>query len=164
MANTTNLNLVKPAGTDYALVSVINGNMDIIDSKVGAIPANESAQSQITALNNQTVPNRKTITLNNSRDVAFGVLTANSNLRLWIPHQINLEDGSNGSVTSASITYLEAYVNGSDIVLTQSITGLNNGSYSAYGIVLNITGSYGSLGISLNTPMICPVKGTIVLG
>ena len=51
MANTTNLNLVKPAGTDYALVSVINGNMDIIDSKVGAIPANESAQSQITALN-----------------------------------------------------------------------------------------------------------------
>lgn len=53
MANTTNLNLVKPAGTDYALVSVINGNMDIIDSKVGAIPANESAQSQITALNNQ---------------------------------------------------------------------------------------------------------------
>ena len=54
MANTTNLNLVKPAGTDFALVSVINGNMDIIDSKVGAIPANESAQSQITALNNQT--------------------------------------------------------------------------------------------------------------
>jgi hypothetical protein len=53
MANTTNLNLVKPAGTDYALVSVINSNMDIIDSKVGAIPANESAQSQITALNNQ---------------------------------------------------------------------------------------------------------------
>lgn len=53
MANTTNLNLVKPAGTDFALVSVINGNMDIIDSKVGAIPANESAQSQITALNNQ---------------------------------------------------------------------------------------------------------------
>lgn len=52
MANTTNLNLVKPSGTDYALVSVINGNMDIIDSKVGAIPANESAQSQITALNN----------------------------------------------------------------------------------------------------------------
>lgn len=53
MANTTNLNLVKPAGTDHALVSVINGNMDIIDSKVGAIPENESAQSQITALNNQ---------------------------------------------------------------------------------------------------------------
>ena len=53
MANTTNLNLVKPAGTDYALVSVINGNMDIIDNKVGAIPQNESVQSQITALNNQ---------------------------------------------------------------------------------------------------------------
>lgn len=57
MANTTNLNLVKPAGTDYALVSVINGNWDIIDSKMGAIPANESAQSQITALNNQFTSN-----------------------------------------------------------------------------------------------------------
>ena len=115
------------------------------------------------ALNSNTVPHRKTITLNNARDAVSGLLTANSNLRLWIPHQINLSDGTNGSVTSASITYAEAYVNGSDVVLTQSITGLNNGSYSAYGIVLNITGSYGSLGIPLNTPMICPVKGTIVL-
>ena len=53
MANTTNLNLVKPAGTDYALVSVINGNMDIIDSKVGAVPSNASVQGQIDTLNNQ---------------------------------------------------------------------------------------------------------------
>lgn len=121
------------------------------------------SQDDFNTLNSNTVPNRKTITLNNSRDVAFGVLTANSNMRLWIPHQINLTDGSSGRVTSTSITYVEAYVNGSDVVLTQSVTGFNNGSYSAYGIMLNLTGSYGSLGIPLNTPMICPVKGTIVL-
>ena len=50
---TTNLGLTKPIGTEKALVSVINGNMDIIDNKVGAIPQNESVQSQITALNDQ---------------------------------------------------------------------------------------------------------------
>lgn len=36
MANTTNLNLVKPAGTDHALVSDINGNMDLIDAFAGS--------------------------------------------------------------------------------------------------------------------------------
>lgn len=59
---TTNLGLTKPIGTEKALVSVINGNMDIIDNKVGAIPQNESVQSQITALNNQ-VTNVSTVTL-----------------------------------------------------------------------------------------------------
>ena len=36
MANTTNLNLVKPAGTDYALISTINDNMDKIDTFAGS--------------------------------------------------------------------------------------------------------------------------------
>lgn len=35
MANTTNLNLVKPAGTDKALVSVLNSNSDKIDAFAG---------------------------------------------------------------------------------------------------------------------------------
>lgn len=35
MANTTNLDLVKPLGTDRALISVINGNMDKIDAFAG---------------------------------------------------------------------------------------------------------------------------------
>ena len=74
MANTTNLNLVKPSGTDYALVSVINGNMDIIDSKVGAIPANESAQSQITALNNQIATQSATVAKANA-NYTYGNVT-----------------------------------------------------------------------------------------
>ena len=36
-STTTNLNLVKPATTDAALISDINGNMDIIDAAVGAL-------------------------------------------------------------------------------------------------------------------------------
>jgi hypothetical protein len=35
MANTTNLNLAKPAGTDKALVSVLNSNSDKIDAWAG---------------------------------------------------------------------------------------------------------------------------------
>ena len=40
MANTTNIDLVKPAGTDYALVSVLNSNFDKIDAEAGKVRAN----------------------------------------------------------------------------------------------------------------------------
>ena len=43
MANTTNIDLVKPAGTDYALVSVINSNSDKIDAEAGRERANTAA-------------------------------------------------------------------------------------------------------------------------
>lgn len=39
MANTQNLDLVKPLGTDYALVSVLNSNSDKIDAYAGAVNA-----------------------------------------------------------------------------------------------------------------------------
>ena len=35
MANTTNIDLVKPAGNDHALISVLNGNSDKIDAEAG---------------------------------------------------------------------------------------------------------------------------------
>lgn len=50
MANTTNLNLVKPAGTDHALVAQINSNMDIIDGAIGALPSGKTVQGQINDL------------------------------------------------------------------------------------------------------------------
>ena len=37
MANTSNLDLVKPAGTDHALISVINSNMDKVDAYAGKV-------------------------------------------------------------------------------------------------------------------------------
>jgi len=55
MANTTNLNLVKPAGTDHALVSDINGNMDLIDAFAG---------STNTAIANKLDPNISASTTN----------------------------------------------------------------------------------------------------
>lgn len=48
--NTTNIGLIKPAGTDKVRIAQINQNMDIIDEKIGAV-GNTSLQAQITAIN-----------------------------------------------------------------------------------------------------------------
>ena len=47
---TTNLGLTKPAYTDDADVMDINGNMDVIDAAVGALPTGKTLQGQITEL------------------------------------------------------------------------------------------------------------------
>ena len=44
MANTTNLDLVKPLGTDHALVAQINSNSDKIDAEAGRTRANFAAE------------------------------------------------------------------------------------------------------------------------
>lgn len=46
---TPNLGLTKPAGNERPYRSVINDNMDILDSKIGAV-GNTDLQSQVTAL------------------------------------------------------------------------------------------------------------------
>lgn len=48
-SQTTNLHLVKPDDSEYPDVSVINGNMDTIDAKIGAV-GNTSLQAQISQL------------------------------------------------------------------------------------------------------------------
>lgn len=47
--NTTNLGLIKPAGTDKVRIAQINQNMDIIDEKIGQV-GNTSLQAQVAAL------------------------------------------------------------------------------------------------------------------
>ncbi len=54
---TTNLGLKKPAGTDQALISDINNNMDILDTKIGAV-GSTSVQSQINTLNSNIAKQR----------------------------------------------------------------------------------------------------------
>lgn len=66
--NTTNLNLIKPSGTDKIRIAQINQNMDILDEKIGPV-GNTSLQSQVTSL---TVPKRviaKTITATSQSDL-----------------------------------------------------------------------------------------------
>lgn len=50
--STTNLGLIKPAGTDKIRIAQINQNMDILDEKIGAV-GNTSLQAQITTLSNR---------------------------------------------------------------------------------------------------------------
>lgn len=47
---TTNLGLTKPSGTDKIRIAQINGNMDILDDKIGAV-GNTSLQAQVTSQN-----------------------------------------------------------------------------------------------------------------
>ena len=67
-STTTNIGLTKPAGTDQALISAINGNMDIIDTKMGAV-GNTSVQGQITALSDQIANVSESTTITNLSDV-----------------------------------------------------------------------------------------------
>lgn len=47
--STTNLGLIKPAGTDKIRIAQINSNMDVIDTKMGAV-GNTPLQTQVTNL------------------------------------------------------------------------------------------------------------------
>ena len=49
MANTSTIDLVKPAGTDYALISTINGNMDKIDAEAAKVRGNFAGTYDATA-------------------------------------------------------------------------------------------------------------------
>jgi hypothetical protein len=51
--STTNLGLIKPAGTDKIRIAQINSNMDVIDTKMGAV-GNTPLQTQITSLGSTT--------------------------------------------------------------------------------------------------------------
>lgn len=65
---TTNLGLIKPARGEKIDIDDINGNSDILDARIGAVPSNTSLQAQITALGTDTSAKAKTIYLSSSED------------------------------------------------------------------------------------------------
>jgi hypothetical protein len=72
MANTTNLNLAKPAGTDKALVSVLNSNSDKIDAWAGTTnqalsPYNLGTVSSLSALENALITFSNSLTTQSVR-------------------------------------------------------------------------------------------------
>lgn len=83
MANTTNLDLVKPLGTDHALVSVINGNMDKIDAFAGGVNStDESMQSSIAIVSDgdthAAIAAGQFVYIKNHNTLNEGLYTANS--------------------------------------------------------------------------------------
>lgn len=113
MASTTsNLGLTKPAGTDKALVSVINTNSDILDRSAGglmdaiAIVANGNTHAAISAGQYVYVHNHGTL--------AEGLYTANSAI------------AANATLTTSNLT---ADASGGLNALNSNITNINNRLY-----------------------------------
>lgn len=113
MANTTNLNMVKPAGTDHALISVINSNMDIIDGAVGALPSGSTLQGEIDSANQAIVNVKDNLGLENaiancdSQNVRIAVTNSNT---LNTPYKAGLSNFANGCSIIGSINTSDNYI------------------------------------------------------
>lgn len=99
MANTPNIDLVKPAGTDRALIATLNANSDKIDTAVGA---NQTAIGALPALvvNCGTISSLST-TISNSK-ITSDMVVVNSTL--GTPSAMTSEwtiNTANGSLTIA---------------------------------------------------------------
>ena len=61
-SHTTNLELNKPARTDFvSVITDINDNMDMIDAAIGALPSGKTVQGQIDELGTDKVPATRTV-------------------------------------------------------------------------------------------------------
>lgn len=177
MASTTsNIGLTKPAGTDKALVSVINSNSDIIDSAAGglmdaiAIVANGNTHAAISAGQYVYVHNHGTL--------AEGLYTANS----AIAANATLSTSNLTADASGGLNALNSNVNTRTSIVTsitvhQNLTPKHFHAYKCGKVVWidgcfqvtgNITNGQALLdnlptsGISNTdqTTFLCPVKGS----
>jgi hypothetical protein len=75
---TTNLGLTKPSGTDKIRIAQINGNMDILDDKIGAV-GNTSLQAQVTSAN-EAIANKANVNTptNDANTFADGITVVTS--------------------------------------------------------------------------------------
>lgn len=170
MANTTNLDLVKPAGTDQALISVLNGNSDKIDQFAGetnsslgsladglAIVANGDVHGAISS--GQYVYVRNHTTLAEGLYTATSAIAANASLSTS-----NLTADSDGGFNSLSqaiakldeekLQYVKlGLANGvqqtftfpsNETIFAMIVTRTNVSSTSAEGIFIGGTGSNNS--------------------
>lgn len=123
MANTPNLDLVKPAGTDKALVSVINSNSDKIDAGFGSLSDQienicEDLTSSVTINSGVSKCSVKRI----GKIVFINcVATANLNTEL-------ITDLPASIMVSAAIA-TRAYINGTKLIAN---TSLNNDSITIW--------------------------------
>ena len=84
MANTTNIDLVKPAGTDHALVSVLNANSDKIDEEAGNVRSNfalvQNTNTATQAISKDQLVVWKGVLKKATSNIANGATLSNSNL------------------------------------------------------------------------------------
>ena len=130
MANTTNLDLVKPLGTDHALVAQINSNSDKIDAEAGRTRANFAAEYSA------------------SSAYAVGAFCTHNG----ILYQCNTAIGSGGEAwTAGHWTQISA---GDAIVAnSQAIAGkANNSTKIAKAVSITTSTTLTCTGVSVNIP------------
>lgn len=106
---TTNLSLIKPAGTDKIRIAQINQNMDTIDAAIGAV-GNTSLQTQVTSVSDSmsAVESGIAIVSNNNTHVAI-----TSGQYVYVKNHATLSEGlyratqaiaTNGTLTLSNVT------------------------------------------------------------
>ena len=77
---TANLGLTKPGYDEAAdIVPAVNNNMDTLDSKIGAVPANSSVQGQLDS-HNQAIGNLSNLTTTEKGSLVGAANELNSNI------------------------------------------------------------------------------------
>ena len=156
MASTTsNLGLTKPAGTDKALVSVINTNSDILDRSAGglmdaiAIVANGNTHAAISAGQYVYVHNHGTLAEGlytaNSAIAANATLTT-SNLTADSGGGLNSLNSNTLKTTSQSITSgdLDDYYGAKKAGLYYVGAGVTNSLFDYSGLLVIAQGTFGA--------------------
>jgi hypothetical protein len=151
---TTNLSLIKPAGTDKIRIAQINQNMDTIDAAIGAV-GNTSLQTQVTGISDSmnAVEGGIAIVSNSNTHVAI-----TSGQYVYVKNHATLSEGlyratqaiaTNGTLTLSNVT-------------PESAGGLNSLNEQIANIVKRksvsiTTNEFGWLLFPLNELVICAI-------
>ena len=140
MANTTNIDLVKPAGTDHALVSVLNANSDKIDGEAGNVRSNfalvQNTNTATQAISKDQLVVWKGVLKKATSNIANGATLSNSNLT-DTKVSTELAALSDQITTLNNLTLSDVFTPSSGITFTNASTAkMKNGR-----ITLNLVGS-----------------------
>jgi len=160
--STTNLGLIKPAGTDKIRIAQINQNMDVIDAKMGAV-GNTPLQTQI---NNNLVHHKKPGSYTDNYFIGVvGFITSNgTRATLFLPLVFQ------GSIQTVSITSFLARIRTVECGYLGGSSGVDLASYITSATVQKAQGGISVIldnddgwGISNNTPLCGEVISTLTL-
>lgn len=103
---TSNLGLTKPGYDEAAdVVPAVNNNMDTLDAKIGAVPANTSVQAQINS-NNQAIGNLAYLTTTEKGSLVGAANELNSSIVSGLATKANMiKDTLAGNASHEGIHY-----------------------------------------------------------
>ena len=159
MANTPNINLVKPFGTDKALVSVINDNSDKIDAFAGSVNTNmantqdgfaivvngNNAPKAITAGQYLFIKNHSTLSAGGyhaTANIANGAAITSSNVAADADGVVN---GAFSALNSKITGFVNSAVIDSESKTTHSFTVPSSNRHILFGLAAAANNSFGAI-------------------